>query len=178
MRVPFSKIKTGRNVFTIDWPAGALDQAGEGQRTTDRIQGGITVLPLSESVEEADFLVEGRIKTRLRAECGRCLEEFNRALDLEFKVILVQNLGGESQEKELRGEELNFSLLEGRELDLKRIVMEQVILDSDMVALCSHQCKGLCPSCGCNLNLDRCECKNDEIDPRLAALADWGADEN
>jgi uncharacterized metal-binding protein YceD (DUF177 family) len=180
VRIPLSKIQIGQNVFEIDWPAGVLDpdKGGEGLRTIDRIKGWITLEPLSEPVDKADFLVKGRIETKVEEDCDRCLEKICRALDLEFKVILVQNLEEESLEKELKGEELNYSLLDGGEVDLQRVVLEQMILDSDMVRLCSPECQGLCPSCGRNLNLDRCDCKNHKIDLRLAALADWGPAKN
>ncbi len=184
MKIALSKIESGRTEFEIDWPAGALvsEEDPEGwkglPRPLDRIKGRIVIKPLSEPVEEADFLVEGRIETKVGGECDRCLKEFVRSVDLEFRVILVRNLGEELPERELRGEELNHSLLEGQEIDLKRIVLEQLILDSDMVNLCSPECLGLCPFCGADLNENGCDCKNDEIDPRLAKLAHWRPDKN
>ncbi|MEE0776702.1 MAG: DUF177 domain-containing protein, partial [Bacillota bacterium] len=37
---------------------------------------------------------------------------------------------------------------------------------------CREDCKGLCPSCGQNLNNKECSCDKSPIDPRLAVLAD------
>ena len=180
MKIALSKINPGLNRFELDWPAGALGPEDDGDvpRTIGRIEGWITLKPLREPVEEADILVEGRVTTKVKGECDRCLEEFVRPVDLEFKATLVRNMEEDLQEKELRGEELNYSLIEGQEIDLKKIVIDQMILDSGMVDLCSPECLGLCPSCGCNLNTDRCECKKNQIDPRLAALADWKAEKN
>ena len=180
MNLAFSKIESGRNIFEIDWPSGSFleENSGGGLRTLDRIKGWIMIEPLNEPVEEADFLVKGRVKTKVEAECGRCLDKFGRSVDLAFELVLVRSLGGELKEKELKDEELNHSLVEGEEIDLNRMVCEQLILDSDMIDLCSPDCRGLCPSCGCNLNRSRCDCRNNEIDPRLAALADWRPNEN
>jgi hypothetical protein len=36
--------------------------------------------------------------------------------------------------------------------------------------LCREECKGLCPSCGADLNKGPCSCKGKKGDPRLAAL--------
>ena len=37
------------------------------------------------------------------------------------------------------------------------------------IKFCSEECKGLCPTCGKNLNHEKCNCKK-EVDPRMAAL--------
>ncbi len=180
MRVALSQIEPGLNRFEFNWPTGSMgqDDLDGAPRTVDRIEGWITVRPLSEPADQADLLVEGRVSTKVEGVCDRCLEQFVRSVDLEFKVIMVQGLGEESPEKELRGEELNHSLIEGNAIDLKRVVREQLVLDAGMVDLCSPDCRGLCPVCGCNLNLGSCDCKKDEIDPRLAALAHWRSDDN
>ena len=38
--------------------------------------------------------------------------------------------------------------------------------------LCGKDCKGLCQTCGENLNERTCECKNERIDPRFESLKD------
>jgi uncharacterized protein len=39
-----------------------------------------------------------------------------------------------------------------------------------MKPLCSDACKGLCPTCGTNLNRGTCDCTSEWEDPRFAAL--------
>jgi uncharacterized protein len=39
-----------------------------------------------------------------------------------------------------------------------------------MKKLCSEDCKGLCPSCGKNLNDGPCNCAEEIIDPRWELL--------
>ena len=41
-----------------------------------------------------------------------------------------------------------------------------------MKALCKKDCAGLCPTCGKNLNQGKCDCPDDNIDPRWSKLAD------
>jgi uncharacterized protein len=39
-----------------------------------------------------------------------------------------------------------------------------------MSVLCRDDCAGLCPRCGADLNEGSCDCTDDEMDPRWAAL--------
>ena len=41
-----------------------------------------------------------------------------------------------------------------------------------MKPLCRPDCRGLCPHCGCDLNIEQCDCKDEQLDPRLAVLGD------
>ena len=56
------------------------------------------------------------------------------------------------------------------ELELDELMREVFLLEMDTKNLCSPDCRGLCPGCGVDLNVEPCCCKR-EIDPRLAKLA-------
>jgi uncharacterized protein len=51
------------------------------------------------------------------------------------------------------------------------------LLSLPMKVICQSDCRGLCPSCGANLNHEECRCERHSSDPRLAPLArlkqDW-----
>jgi uncharacterized metal-binding protein YceD (DUF177 family) len=55
-------------------------------------------------------------------------------------------------------------------LDLRQPLREQILLTLPMHPLCRPDCKGLCSTCGHNLNEGPCNCSTEEIDPRLADL--------
>jgi len=57
-------------------------------------------------------------------------------------------------------------------LDLTPLLREQAWVALPMKPLCRPDCKGLCPQCGANLNLESCTCESVKIDPRLALLKD------
>ena len=63
-----------------------------------------------------------------------------------------------------------YAVSEGGWLDLTPLLREQGWLAVPMKPLCTPNCKGLCPQCGTNLNLESCACEKVHIDPRLAAL--------
>jgi uncharacterized protein len=58
----------------------------------------------------------------------------------------------------------------GSELNLSNAVREEVLLAVNPFVECKPECRGLCPRCGANLNEAPCECRQDEADPRWAAL--------
>ena len=59
---------------------------------------------------------------------------------------------------------------EGAQLDLEEPVLEEMILGIDRYVVCSPECKGLCPRCGVNRNVDSCDCTEEGTDPRWDAL--------
>ncbi len=56
------------------------------------------------------------------------------------------------------------------QLDLGEPVLEEMILSIDPYVVCSPECRGLCPRCGVNRNVDSCDCAEDSTDPRWDAL--------
>ena len=66
----------------------------------------------------------------------------------------AQGGGAEDAEVELQSEEMDLYYFEGEEIDLDPYVFEEVMLNIPIKALCSESCKGMCPSCGQNLNIE------------------------
>jgi uncharacterized protein len=58
----------------------------------------------------------------------------------------------------------------GNELDLTHAIREHLVLAVPEFAICREACKGLCPSCGTNLNETTCSCEPEHVDHRWAAL--------
>lgn len=104
-----------------------------------------------------------RLDTVLSLVCDRCAKPFQREKTVEYQTLLAFELAnGESDDIV----ELNR---EG-ELELDELMQEVFLLEMDTKNLCSQDCKGLCPGCGADLNVEKCRCKR-ETDPRLAVLA-------
>ena len=55
-------------------------------------------------------------------------------------------------------------------VDLGEMLREQFYLALPMQPLCRPDCQGLCPVCGVDRNLERCECQTEWVDPRLSGL--------
>ena len=96
--------------------------------------------------------------------CARC----NKPISYE-KIVPVEFILAKTIENE---ESDDIIVVSTDSVELDDIVVPELILDMEMVKLCSEDCKGLCSKCGKNLNEGDCGCVKKEIDPRLAKLAE------
>jgi uncharacterized protein len=60
--------------------------------------------------------------------------------------------------------------LVGDQLDLAPMVREVIVLDAPMSPLCKDDCRGLCPECGADRNLEACTCSGAVPDSPWGAL--------
>jgi uncharacterized protein len=117
--------------------------------------------------------VKGAIRAPLEIDCTRCLTPVRRELDITFAATFVgKEMFPEAKETHIEAGDLDTDVVEGNELDLTDVVREQILLNLPEQILCREDCKGICPTCGVDLNAGECECGGDEIDPRWAALKD------
>jgi DUF177 domain-containing protein len=117
------------------------------------------------------YHVTGRVRSSLELDCSRCLEPFLVPVDASFDLRYVpqaQNSGDE--EREIEEEDLTTAYHREGLLDVTELLREQFQLALPMKPLCTDGCRGLCPSCGMNLNKTRCDCAPKWEDPRLAPL--------
>jgi len=106
-----------------------------------------------------------RLETRANRVCDDCLTEFQDEIKLETTRVFV--LGGDELSKDL---DVVTLPADARELNLTPIIDEMILLNHPMKVLCKPDCKGLCPRCGVNLNVDKCRCEESSGDPRWAEL--------
>jgi len=110
---------------------------------------------------EAGILtLEGTLTAEMICYCDRCGAEFDSVKEMPLSVTIVEEDTADNPE---------LFLLEGDEIDLDEILSTCFVLDMETKFLCSEDCKGLCSTCGKNLNLGPCECRK-PIDPRFAVL--------
>jgi len=119
----------------------------------------------------AEVLAQGEVTTRMELQCSRCLRNFPRDMDMSINVVYhpVEELRGEERH-EVREDELDMGFYEDDELDIQDLVVEQILLNVPMKPLCSESCRGICPKCGADKNVNPCTCEQKETDPRLAVL--------
>ena len=116
--------------------------------------------------------VTGRAETQLEVYCDRCLQPVALPVRAEFDVSYdPPDADEESESTELQPEELETSVYTGGQIDLDELVREQLLLTLPTRSLCRPECRGLCPTCGADLNAQACACERKEIDPRWAGLA-------
>jgi len=117
--------------------------------------------------------LDGQITARAEVDCDRCLKRVSLPIETTFDVTYVPASDYvEAEAAELQEEDLGVSVYEDEVIDIDELVREQVLLTLPTRALCTDDCKGLCPVCGVNRNGTDCECEPHEVDPRWGALKD------
>lgn len=116
----------------------------------------------AESVVEG-ILVTGRVGASATMKCARCLEPLTAPVELDL-CELFTTPGHELPEEEAYR-------AQGSEIDLEPMLRDALLLALPLNPVCSEDCKGLCATCGKNLNEGACGCVHDDIDPRWAGLS-------
>jgi uncharacterized protein len=120
------------------------------------------------------FLLDGKVKGNIMVRCDRCLDPFHWELESGFHVFLVSTTPGKDQaEVELLNEDMEVDFIDGETIDLDEIIKEQVYLSLPMKLICRDACLGLCPVCGANLNVQRCQCNQQSMKPAFQKLKDF-----
>ncbi len=105
---------------------------------------------------------QGGMRTRVKSACRRCLRELEVEIDQPVGVLFTEDDGTDDPAA--------YSIRQhAAELDPGEAVREELILAVPEYALCDEGCRGICPSCGTDLNAGTCGCEP-ESDPRWAGL--------
>ncbi len=118
--------------------------------------------------------VAGHLQGNLSMTCCRCSKTIFRSVEKDFLVDYWPDPAfGEGEELRLNYDDLDVGFYHGDSFDLSAVISEQIVLEVPMKPVCREDCKGLCSQCGADLNLGPCSCGRDQVDPRLAALAEY-----
>ena len=117
--------------------------------------------------ENKRLLIQGTVDFTALIPCGRCLEEVPTKIHFDIEKKLPIN-GAEVSEEEM--DESDYLI--GFDLDVDRLIYEEILVNWPMKVLCNEDCKGICKVCGINLNKGDCNCQRTELDPRMAAFQD------
>lgn len=110
----------------------------------------------------------GTVAATLSTQCHRCLDPVGQDVTGDFELMVRR--GEHAAEV---GDDVVTLPLHQYEVDLDPYVHEAVVLSTPMRVVCREDCRGLCPSCGVNLNRETCAC-GPSADPRWDALRKSG----
>lgn len=119
-------------------------------------------------VKQRELLIEGQAKMVLEVPCDRCLEPVRVPFDLEFTKNVDLQESDDAQVDDL--DEKNY--IDGYNLDVEKLLYNEILIGWPMKVLCSEDCKGICNTCGQNLNLGTCDCEDTSLDPRMSVIRD------
>ncbi|MGE4345035.1 MAG: DUF177 domain-containing protein [Geoalkalibacter sp.] len=181
MRLQVEKLKDDELVLDVaekaeEFPALAeLQDQGQCRFARD-LRGRLRAFRAGEYVE-----VQGGIATSAIFVCSRCLEDVELPLEIEVDLTFAphsedEGLEEDEEEVELEAQDLGLIPYHGDEIDLHQALQEQVVMALPLRPLCSKGCKGLCPRCGANRNVEDCDCPAPIMNNKFAALKDFKVD--
>lgn len=171
MRVPVADLKSvignrehvvaDEAIDELPVPDGAARMVGPVRIEADVIHSG------------GEFIADVRASGLAEAECARCLDPVRLPLHTRFRQVFRQGAAPAVDRREPGMEEdEEVTYFTGDFIDLTPVVAENLALGLPMKPLCRPDCRGLCPTCGKNLNEGHCQCPIPIGDPRLAVLRD------
>lgn len=132
-----------------------------------------------------DVLLEGKVVVSLESDCRRCLKPVPSETPVLFTLNLVAkplDAGGKPRKRDddagegahdasFDDHEADEEPFDGETVELGPIVREQLVLGLPSIEpVCREACKGLCATCGQDLNELDCGHSTKGPDPRWAAL--------
>lgn len=113
--------------------------------------------------QPSTVLARGTLHARLGVTCSRCLGSAMVETDEpELHLTFLPQSAEAKGEEELTPDDLDVLTYEDDEIDLAPVVRELMILSIPMAPLCNPECKGLCPTCGVDLNREVCSCSREQ----------------
>lgn len=105
--------------------------------------------------------VEGKLSYKINYPCDRCLKNVKYDREIDFDEIFYKH-----------PESYEFYSYHGDEIDLTKPASDYIALDLPVGIVCREDCKGLCPSCGKDLNGGDCDCRSEDALSPFSALKD------
>lgn len=148
--------------------SGTFDMSGLLNERKDIVSFGPVKAELEARSVKGIVEVEGTLMFPVELSCSRCLGPVKETLEIPFREAFTD------RPEIVPKEELeDVHVVADDRIELAPYVEEAVWLALPFAPVCGEDCKGLCPVCGTNRNLERCGCNTDKVDPRLAGLADF-----
>jgi len=125
----------------------------------------VTVDGRLQGTGEGRYYWRGHLHTAVAGECRRCLTPVRVPVAVEVGALFssAADAGDDPDAYQLQSHDT--------EVDLRPVVREELALAAPRFVVCRDDCRGLCPTCGKDLNAGPCGCAP-AADPRWRALAD------
>lgn len=115
----------------------------------------------------------GVVSATAHTECARCLCELEMPVTGEVQGFYVHP--GHDQDVP---EEQEIEYIHDERVDIEPAVMQALVVALPFAPLHAEDCRGLCPTCGVDLNVEECDCEPVGEGSPLAALKDLLGDES
>ncbi len=107
----------------------------------------------------------GKANTTLEMSCDRCAEIYTEEISFDINEKLKKEDTYSNDE-----ENPDIIIFSGSSIDFGEVLYTNLFMALPSKSLCRHDCKGICPVCGMNLNTGSCSCDTKDTDPRFDIL--------
>lgn len=111
------------------------------------------------SRKKGDLKLIGDINAEVLLNCSRCTKVFPYEVNIHIEEELSDT------------EDCESISIDADNIDIYEIIENNIIIELPVKRLCDENCKGLCQTCGKDLNLEQCSCADLYVDPRLEKLS-------
>ncbi len=128
----------------------------------------------------ADAILEGEVRGVVELACSRCLTRYRAPVREPFRLVLEpagarvpadpEGALALSEDGVYLSDEPEAGWYRGTEIRLDRFIGEVISLALPVQPLCRESCKGLCPRCGVDRNLETCNCAEIRAESPFAIL--------
>jgi uncharacterized protein len=135
------------------------------QEGDTRPDGPIVVTGRISAAGAGRYYWSGRLTGMIEVACRRCLEPVRVAVKDEAHALFAEDGDDEADDPDVY-----VIPSHAHSVDIRPAVREQWLLIVPGFAVCREECRGLCPSCGADLNANPCNCDPAATDGRWDAL--------
>jgi uncharacterized protein len=159
MKIQIGSLSEGLHEYQFTTP---VEEAGLGEPFDGQVN-------VSVSLEKTgnQIVLRGLVKAGGEFTCDRCAGSFPLAVDAAYRMYYVTEGG---QFEGIDPAELQVVTPGAGSIDITEDVRQTAMLAIPLKLLCSETCRGLCPKCGTNLNVQSCSCTREEGDTRWEPL--------
>lgn len=102
--------------------------------------------------------ITATIIVSLIADCDKCLKQTQIEIIVPFNECFSQD-----------NENITYNIVNNR-AELDEAIKENILLNIPNRILCVEDCRGICPVCGCDLNITQCNCNRETEDKNPFAI--------
>ena len=164
LRLMLDTIVEGASSLDLECSPEALELEFEGAYFTSNVS-----INLKFYRQNSNIHVKALMSVDMEMECSRCLAPVSMTIEATSEIQYSPLPKFERDQIDAIG----IGYYSEEYIDLSDELRESILLEIPMTVLCVEDCKGFCPNCGKNLNLEECDCSViDEVsDSKLAILA-------
>jgi len=117
------------------------------------------------------LIVDCEVRTSITLDCARCLKSFAREVTARFEEEFSPTVSVLTGAPLTPAEDDALRIDDRHVLDLTEAVRQYLLMSLPLKPVCTPSCRGLCPTCGADLNESACACAEEPTSGPLAGLA-------